>query len=105
MILCDRKQHTNSYEKLRVEVILYGEYFLWGKNFRGTTIYCVTENFCGLNFCGSKFSNSFIDSHQVRSKLAIVYTRDSRNRDVCQVVDPLISSMQTSMLAEMGWLA
>ena len=45
MILCDCTQHTNSYEKLRAEVIPYGEYFLWGKNFHGTTIYCVMENF------------------------------------------------------------
>ena len=32
------------------------------------------------------FENSFIGIHQARSKLAIVYTRDARNGDPCQVV-------------------
>ena len=64
-------------------------------------MYCITENFRGLTSRGSEF----IDIHQARArsklgfkihlltftkrawnKLAIVYTRDARNGDLCQVV-------------------
>ena len=60
--------------------------FFVGQTFSQTTIYCITENFRWLNFCGSKFRKPFIDIHQAHSKLAIVYTRDFHNGDLCQVV-------------------
>ena len=69
--------------------------------------------FSWVNFFLQKanFRNSFIDIHQVQSKLAIVYTRDARNRDLCQVVqycgymDAYVSGMQTSIASEVVWLA
>ena len=52
----------------------------------------------------AKFPNSFIDIHQAQNKMAIVYTRDARNEDFCQVVqycgymDALVSGMWTRLI-------
>ena len=87
----------------RIGVLLpYSGYFLWDKIFHKTTIYCITENFRGLNFCGSEFRKLFIDIHQAHSKLAIVYTRDFTMEifvKLCSIMvrDALISSMRTSI--------
>ena len=64
--------------------------------------------YCGkfswvLRLWKANFQISFIDIHQVQSKLVIVYTRAARNRDLCEVVQHcgymvvLVSSMRTSI--------
>ena len=64
-------------------------------------IYCISGNFHGFNFREVNFK---IHIPQVRSTLAIFYTRDAHNGDPCQVVQyyALISGMLTSIANKNG---
>ena len=66
--------------------------------FRGTMIYCIVENFHGLNFCRSEFSKFIFDIHQARSKLAVVCSRDAHNGEYYV----LAISMQASIANRSG---
>ena len=65
-----------------------------------------------LNFRGNKFEIHLLtfNKHEV-SKLATIYTRDSRNRDVCQVVQllwlwmHLLAAYGLVSIVQVGWLA
>ena len=74
---CERAQAR----KNGLQRVLYRRYFSWDKIFAEPPSIILRKIFTEANF-----QNSFVDIHQARSKLAIVYTRDARNGDPGQVV-------------------